>query len=179
MAGEGAPRQVGDGVSRPEKISGAPPAYTEIARKSEIQGIAIVEAIIDERGNVTNPRILQGLPLGLDQDALEAVKTWKFKPSMFEGRPTRAETIELGLQAEDRAMAAKPGYIAPILYKVKLLMEKVKSSSNWKEQATLTIEVQELQDRAKKLYAETMDPFSATDETASADPTAQDVGRLF
>jgi TonB family protein len=83
------PHRVGDKVTRPEKISGAPPVYTEVARKARVQGIVIVEAIIDEQGDVTNTNILKGLPLGLDQAAVEAVRTWKFKPAMLEGRPVK------------------------------------------------------------------------------------------
>ena len=83
------PHRVGGEVSPPEKISGAPPVYPEIARKSGVEGVVIVESIIDEQGDVTNARILEGLPLGLDRAALEAVKTWKFKPARLEGRPVK------------------------------------------------------------------------------------------
>jgi TonB family protein len=83
------PRQVGEGVSRPEKISGRPPVYTEIARKAGVTGTVIVEAIIDENGDVTSARVLKGLPMGLDQASLDAVRTWKFKPARIEGRPVK------------------------------------------------------------------------------------------
>lgn len=49
----------------------------------------MVEAIIDEHGNVTNTRILQSQPMGLDEAALKAVETWKFKPAMFQGKPVK------------------------------------------------------------------------------------------
>jgi TonB family protein len=85
----GAPRRVGEGVSRPEKISGAPPVYTELARKAGVTGVVIIESIIDEEGNVTNAQVLKGLPMGLDEASLEAVRAWKFKPARFEGRPVK------------------------------------------------------------------------------------------
>ncbi|RPH56897.1 energy transducer TonB, partial [bacterium] len=84
-----APLRVGGAVSRPEKISGPQPVYTEMARKARVQGVVIVEAIIDEKGNVTNARVLKGLPMGLDKAALEAVQRWKFKPATLNGRPVR------------------------------------------------------------------------------------------
>jgi TonB family protein len=97
----GSPLQMGEGVSRPEKISGPPPFYTEIARKAGVQGTVTVESIIDEHGNVTNARILQGLPLGLDQAVLEAVKMWKFKPATFEGRPVKVYyTLSVNFKVE-------------------------------------------------------------------------------
>lgn len=98
------PRLVGEGVSRPEKISGAPPIYTELARKARVTGTVIVEAIIDENGDVTNARVLRGLPLGLDQASLEAVRTWKFKPARFEGRPVKVYyTLTVNFQVKRSA----------------------------------------------------------------------------
>jgi len=47
------------------------------------------EAIIDTGGNVTNVRVLKGLPMGLDRAAVEAVQKWKFKPATLEGRPVK------------------------------------------------------------------------------------------
>ncbi len=81
------PIRVGGDVTRPEKISGPNPQYTEIARKARIQGVVIVEAIIDKGGNVTNVKVLKPLPMGLDQAAVDAVKKWKFKPATLNGKP--------------------------------------------------------------------------------------------
>jgi TonB family protein len=83
----GPPYRVGGNVTRPEKISGAPPVYTEAARKARLIGVVIVETVIDEQGNVTQPRVLKGLPMGLEEAAVEAVQTWKFKPATLDGRP--------------------------------------------------------------------------------------------
>jgi TonB family protein len=81
------PYRVGGNVTRPEKISGAPPAYTVEARKARVTGVVILEAVIDEQGNVTDVKVLKGLPAGLDQSALEAVQSWKFNPATLDGRP--------------------------------------------------------------------------------------------
>lgn len=81
------PYRVGGEVTRPEKISGERADYTEMARRARVSGIVIVEAIIDEKGDVTETRVLKGLPMGLDQAAVEAVKTWKFTPATVDGRP--------------------------------------------------------------------------------------------
>lgn len=98
----GEPYRVGEGVTRPEKISGAPPVYTEEARKARVTGVVVIEAIIDEQGNVTNAAVLQGLPMGLDRSALEAVQGWKFKPATREGKPVRVYyTLTVTFQIQD------------------------------------------------------------------------------
>jgi len=81
------PIRVGGDVQPPIKISAPSPQYTEIARKARIQGVVIVEAIIDKEGNVTNVNILKGLPMGLDTAAADAVKKWRFKPATLNGKP--------------------------------------------------------------------------------------------
>ena len=74
-------------VTKPEKVSGPDPVYTEIARKARIQGVVIVQAIINKQGQVENVKVLKGLPMGLDQAAVEAVKRWQFKPATLNGKP--------------------------------------------------------------------------------------------
>ena len=46
----------------------------------------ILEAIIDPQGNVTNVRVLRSIPL-LDQSAIDAVKQWKYEPTLLNGVP--------------------------------------------------------------------------------------------
>jgi len=83
----GPPYRVGGEVTRPEIVSSTRPVYTELARRARVTGTVIVEAIIDEHGDVKDARVLKGLPMGLDQAALDAIRTWKFKPATREGQP--------------------------------------------------------------------------------------------
>jgi TonB family protein len=98
----GPPYRVGGEVTRPEIVSQTRPVYTELARKSRVTGTVIVEAIIDEQGDVTNARVLKGLPMGLDQAALDAITTWKFKPATLEGHPVKVYyVLTVNFQVDD------------------------------------------------------------------------------
>ncbi|MCH7665166.1 MAG: energy transducer TonB [Acidobacteria bacterium] len=81
------PIRVGGDVKAPKKLFFPSPQYTEIARKARITGVVIIEAIIDKQGDVTNVKILKGLPMGLDQAAADAVARWKFEPATLNGKP--------------------------------------------------------------------------------------------
>lgn len=81
------PIHVGGDVAAPNKISAPQPQYTEIARKARIQGVVIVQAIINKQGNVTDVKVLKGLPMGLDQAAVDAIRKWKFEPATLNGKP--------------------------------------------------------------------------------------------
>jgi len=83
------PIRVTGAVTRPVLLDGPQPRYTEMARRAGLQGTVIVEAIIDESGHVSDVRILKPLPLGLDQAAVEAVKSWRFRAATLGGRPVK------------------------------------------------------------------------------------------
>lgn len=86
-SGAGQPVQVGGEVTPPIKLAGETPIYTEEARQGRIQGVVILEAIIDVLGNVANVRVLKGLPLGLSETAVLATQGWKFRPALRNGAP--------------------------------------------------------------------------------------------
>jgi protein TonB len=48
----------------------------------------ILEVFIDEDGTVADTRVLRSIPL-LDQAAMDAVRQWKFTPTLLNGAPTR------------------------------------------------------------------------------------------
>ncbi len=81
------PIYVGGDVKPPEKLQSPQPQYTEIARKARVQGVVIVQAIINKQGDVTNVKVLKGLSMGLDDEAVKAIKKWKFKPATLNGKP--------------------------------------------------------------------------------------------
>jgi len=89
------------GMTKPEPVHQVQPRYTEIARRAGVQGTVIVEAIIDEQGNVDNVRVLRSLPLGLDREAVAAVQQWKFTPARMANKPVKVYfvlTVNFGIQ---------------------------------------------------------------------------------
>jgi protein TonB len=77
-----APMRLHSGIKPPRKIADVPPAYPAIARSAHVQGVVILEAVIDAQGGVASLRVLRSIPL-LDQAALDAVQQWRFTPALL------------------------------------------------------------------------------------------------
>ena len=78
--------RVGGDIRPPVKVHHVAPSYPAIARSAGITGIVIVEAVIDRDGAVQDVRVLRSVPL-LDAAALEAVRQWRFTPTLLNGQP--------------------------------------------------------------------------------------------
>ena len=78
---------VGGSVTAPIAIYKPEPPYSEEARKAKYQGTVVLWIVVDTAGNVTDQRVVKPLGLGLDEKALETVRTWKFKPALRNGTP--------------------------------------------------------------------------------------------
>jgi TonB family protein len=87
LESDDAPLRVGGDVRAPVVIETVEPSYTKEARKAQISGIVIIEAVIGRDGLVKKTSVLKPLPFGLDQAANDAVKQWKFKPGTLDGKP--------------------------------------------------------------------------------------------
>ncbi len=81
------PHMVGGGVSVPVVLYKVDPEYTEDARKAKYMGTVTLFLQVDTSGHAANLRVLQGLGLGLDEKAMEAVTQWRFKPAIKDGAP--------------------------------------------------------------------------------------------
>jgi TonB family protein len=99
-------RQVGGGVTGPVVIYQPEPEFTKEAKKAKVQGVVTVSLVVDEHGQPQNVHIVRGMGIGPDgrpdpklkkaarkaadgmnQSAVDAVKQYKFKPAMENGRP--------------------------------------------------------------------------------------------
>lgn len=71
------------------------PEYTPEARAAGLQGSVVLYLEVGPTGEVGKVQLIQGLGLGLDEKAMEAVKQWRFKPGTIDGRPVRvAQSVE-------------------------------------------------------------------------------------
>jgi len=86
----------GRGVTAPTLIYKVDPEYTEKARIAKLQGAVLLYAEVNKQGRAQNIKIIRGLGLGLNEESIEAVKKWHFRPGMKNGKPvTVAITIEI------------------------------------------------------------------------------------
>lgn len=79
--------RIGGGVSPPTILSKVDPQYSEEARKARYQGTVVLEAIVRSDGTIDILRVVRSLGFGLDENAIKALKKWKFRPGMRNGLP--------------------------------------------------------------------------------------------
>jgi protein TonB len=82
--------RVGSSLKAPRQIYSAQPDYPVLAREAHIWGTVVVNAVIDEQGNVVQVHALNGHPL-LIPAALKAVLQWKYEPTLLNGVPVAVE----------------------------------------------------------------------------------------
>lgn len=89
----GAPKKitVSAAVIAGNKTGGATPEYPAVAKAAHIQGTVVLQATISKQGYMENLRVLAGPPL-LQQAALDAVRTWQYRPYLLNGEPVEVET---------------------------------------------------------------------------------------
>lgn len=85
-----APVRVGGLIKEPRKIRDVPPVYPTLAAQGRVEGVVILECLLDRRGHVRDVKVLKGLPL-LEEAAVEAVRQWAYTPTLVGGEP--AEVI--------------------------------------------------------------------------------------
>ena len=82
----GGPYRVGGGVSAPRPLFTPDPEYSDEARKAKYQGTVMLWVVIGPDGRTLDVRVARRLGMGLDEKAVEAVRTWRFEPASLNGR---------------------------------------------------------------------------------------------
>ena len=82
----------GEGMSRPEQLSGDPISYTREAIQGKVEGLMIVKCVINTSGHVENCRVLKSLPY-MDKAVVDSLRSRIFKPITYQGRPVSVDYV--------------------------------------------------------------------------------------
>ena len=90
------PARPGDGVTMPVVVHEVKPKYTAAAMQAGIQGRVVLQAVVLETGAVGDVKVVQSLDTvyGLDDEAVKAMKGWRFEPGTRGGKPV-AVSVEV------------------------------------------------------------------------------------
>jgi TonB family protein len=77
---------VGSRISAPVLTHGVTAKFTDEARRAHYQGICVIALIVDAQGNPQNIHVVRTLGMGLDEKAMEAIRKYKFKPALKDGK---------------------------------------------------------------------------------------------
>jgi TonB family protein len=94
--------RVSQGISQGLLVKKVDPQYPEAARRDRIQGMIVLQAVIDTNGDVQNLTLVSGHP-ALVPAAIDAAKQWKYKPYRWNGQPMEVETqITVSFQLQEK-----------------------------------------------------------------------------
>jgi protein TonB len=77
----GGPYRPGSGITPPQLVKEVKADYTEEARRRSIEGEVLLEIVVRRDGSVGDVRLINGLPSGLNDRAIAAVRQWRFSPA--------------------------------------------------------------------------------------------------
>ncbi|MGA2886473.1 MAG: TonB family protein [Terracidiphilus sp.] len=88
-----APRKltISAGVAGGLLIQKTAPVYPQLAKEARVSGTVVIQATISRTGSIQNLRVVNG-PTMLRQPALDAVKSWRYRPYLLDGEPVEVET---------------------------------------------------------------------------------------
>ena len=89
-SGVSQPSRTGGQLKPPRLISSVLPTYPTVAKQAGVEGDVVVDASIDSAGNVATAKVVSG-PIMLRQAALDALRQWKYEPTMLNGQPVPVE----------------------------------------------------------------------------------------
>jgi protein TonB len=82
---------IGGGISKPVVLYQPEPEFSEEARKAKFSGDVEVYLYVEPDGTPSHVRVVRGVGMGLDDKAVAAVRQYKFKPAMKDGKPVRVD----------------------------------------------------------------------------------------
>jgi len=93
----------GNGVTAPVLVKEAKPQYTADAMRARVEGTVTLECVVQADGAIGEVRVAKALHPGLDQEAIKAVKQWRFEPGLKDGKPVAVRvTLEISFTLRDK-----------------------------------------------------------------------------
>jgi protein TonB len=93
-----APVRIGGELKAPTLVERVEPEYPPLAARAQVQGVVILEALVDHEGRVEDVRVLRSIPL-LDKAAIAAVRQWRYSPLLLNAKPERfVLTVTVGFR---------------------------------------------------------------------------------
>jgi TonB family protein len=83
----------GSNVSPPSASYSPDPPYTKKARTAKYSGTSVVQIVVNQLGDVESVQVVKPLGLGLDENAVKVIRTWKFHPAIREGVPVAVRML--------------------------------------------------------------------------------------
>lgn len=85
-----------DDTKAPRATYAPEPEFSDQARRAKFQGVVYLSIVVDKTGNISRIRLEKALGMGLDENAMQGVKKWRFNPATHNGQPAAVEmTIEV------------------------------------------------------------------------------------
>jgi TonB family protein len=141
---------VGNGVSTPTLRSKIDPQYSEEARKSRLTGTVLLRVVVGADGKARDFQVLRSVGMGLDENAIEAVRKWQFEPGTKDGQPVNVFAqieVNFGVLNKDSKVRwhvareefhVPQGALRPVLEKVKSI-RAANDASNASATATFDV----------------------------------------
>jgi TonB family protein len=91
-----------DGAVLPPRATHTPkPGYSSLALQAKFRGTLVLKIVIDKAGKISRIRLERALGMGLDENAMEEVKRWRFNPATRNGEPVAVEmNIEISFNLD-------------------------------------------------------------------------------
>lgn len=93
-----------DDVLPPRPTYTPEPEFSEEARHARFQGIVVMKVVVNKTGNIVRIKLEKALGKGLDENAMEELKSWRFEPATRNGQPVAVEmNIEVSFNLYSKA----------------------------------------------------------------------------
>ena len=83
--------KVGGAVSAPKLIHYVDPKYSKEAKRAKLEGVCVLDLIVDPQGMPRDIHVTQPVGKGLDENAIKAIQQYRFEPAKLDGKPVPVE----------------------------------------------------------------------------------------